>query len=241
MTRDNTATPSSSCASGVLLLVLNDAAANSLLARYTPFQVIFVRSLLALPLIIGLILWQDGTRALGTASIGVHALRGLFAIAGTYAFFLSLRSLPLAEATSLIFASPLFVTALSVPLLREQVSWRRWTAVIVGFAGVLIIVRPGAAAFQAVSLLAVSAALIYALVMISARWIDKRDNFRTMMLYMTLFPALFSAFVIFGEWPQSRARDVLLFLSMAVAGTIGLAMISHAFRIGPASVFAPFD
>src|SRR3546814_14965097 len=94
----------------------------------------------------------------------------------------------------------MFITALSVPLLRDHVGWRRWGAVIVGFAGVLIIVRPGASAFQPASLYVVATAALYAFFMIAARWIDRSDGFWTMMFYLVLFPFLFSGTSVAPAW-----------------------------------------
>jgi drug/metabolite transporter (DMT)-like permease len=77
--------------------------------------------------------------------------------------------------------------------------------------------------------------------MVSARWIDKRDSLWTMMLYMTVFAAVFSAFTLFSAWPTPIFSDVFLFLGTAVAGTLGLTLISQAFRMAPAAVVAPYD
>ncbi len=226
---------------GVLSLCLNDAAAKWLVQRYSPFQIIFVRGVLALPLIVALVLWADGKAALRTPRLGIHAFRGVLAVGATFGFFTGLNVLPLAEATSLVFAAPIFITALSVPLLRERVGWRRWTAVTVGLVGVLIIVRPGAAAFQTASLYVVGAAALHALAMITVRWVDERDNMRTMMLYLTVFPVLYCSFVVFTAWPAPMWIDLALFAFMAVLGTLGLTLISQAFRMAPAAVVAPFE
>lgn len=226
---------------GVFLLAMNDAAAKFLVARYDPFQIVFVRSVLALPLIVALILAVDGRPALKSHSVGVHALRSVVVMGAGYAFFFSIRSLPLAEAVSLVFAAPIFVTAVSVVFLGEHVGWRRWAAVVAGFAGVLIIVRPGAAAFQPASLYALLCALLYAVYMISSRWIDPRDSVRTMLFYITLFPAVFGSFVVFTDWPEAQLADLVLFLAMALFGTTGITLLSQAFRMAPVSVVAPFD
>lgn len=226
---------------GVFFIVLNDAMTKQLVTDYTPFQILFIRSILALPLVIALAMIMRHSTALKSARLRVHALRSLLGLAAAYAFILSLRSLPLAEATSLIFAAPLFVAALSVLILREHVGWKRWMAVLAGFAGVLIIVRPGATAFETAALLALAAAVLYALVMISARWIDQRDNFYTMTFYMTLFPALYCSFVIFTPWPVLQPIDAILFLGTALFGTMGVTLLSQAFRMAPAAVVAPFD
>ena len=226
---------------GVLFLASNDAVVKWLVTRYDPFQIVFVRSLIALPLTVALVCFIDGAQGLRSARLPVHVLRGVLGVGASFAFILSLKSLPLAEATALVFASPLVVAGLSAPLLKEHVGWARAAAIVVGFIGVLIIVQPGAATFQVASLLAVGASVLYALVMLSARWIDKGDSIWTMMFYMTVFAALFSAFTVFTAWPTPEFSDIFLFLGTAVAGTLGLTLISQAFRMAPAAVVAPYD
>lgn len=226
---------------GVLCLAANDALAKWLTAHYSPLQLAFLRSLLALPLTAAVALMLSGREVLHTRHMRVHALRGLLSVGATYAFFSGLKVLPIAEATALVFAAPIFITVLSVPLLGEHVGWRRWLAVLTGFAGVLVIVRPGAAAFQPASLFILAAALLYALVMLSARWIDRQEGFWTMTLYVVLFPALFSGFVAPFQWQPLHIHHLPLLLGMAVFGTLGITLIAHAFRLGAAAVVAPFD
>jgi drug/metabolite transporter (DMT)-like permease len=226
---------------GVLALVVNDAIAKGLVARFDPFQILLVRSLIALPIVAGLAFWTGGGMTLRSAKVRVHILRAVLAVAATWLFIRSLADLPLAEATSIIFAAPIFVAALSMPLLKQRVGARRGLAIAAGFAGVLIVLQPGTDTLQTASLLALAAAAVNALVMMSARWIDERDGFWTMTFYMTLFSGLACAFTLFGDWPTFARSDVWLFLGMAVAGTLGIALISHAFRIADAAVVAPFD
>ncbi|MFW6077593.1 MAG: DMT family transporter [Hyphomicrobiales bacterium] len=226
---------------GIVCLVVNDAFAKWLTAYYPPLQIIFVRNLLAMPMITAIVLSLGGPRALQTRHPGIHALRGLLMVGGAYTFFIGLKFLPLAEATSLIFAAPIFITALSVPLLRERVGWRRWAAVVVGFVGVLIIVRPGAATFQPASLFVVATAMFYALGMISARWIDRGEDVWRLMFYMVLFPLVFSAVMVPFIWQTLQVAHLPLFLGMAVFGSLGMTLISQSFRMGPAAVVAPFE
>lgn len=226
---------------GVVCLVTNDAMAKWLTAYYPPLQIIFVRNLLALPMIVAIVLARHDLRALRTRHLGVHALRGGFAVTAAFAFFSGISVLPLAEATALVFAAPIFITALSVPLLKEHVGWRRWMAVVVGFIGVLIIVRPGAAAFQPASLFIVAAAALYAVFMMSARWIQKDEGFWTMTFYVVLFPLVFSGSIVFFQWQPMALVHLPLFLALAVFGTLGVTLIGHAFRLGRAAVVAPFD
>ena len=226
---------------GVLLLVLNDAVAKWLVARYEPLQILFARSLLALPLAAALAWRLGGRGALRSARPGIHALRGALGLLATVAFIRSLDALPLAEATALILTAPLIVAALAVPLLGERIGRRRAAALAAGFGGALIVVRPGAAAFQPAALLALGAAALYAVVMLAARRVDPRDGMWTMMLHTTAFSALFASAALATRWPAPRGADLALFPATALLGTLGVTLISQAFRMAPAALVAPFD
>jgi len=226
---------------GVAFLVMNDAIAKVLTARYDPIQIIFVRNLFATPMIAVLAVLLRGSGALRTRNLRLHAWRGLLMMLGAYFYFTSLSFLPLAEATALIFAAPIFITALSVPLLGESVGWRRWGAVILGFIGVLIVVQPGGSTFQAASLLPVAAAFLYSIFMITARWIHVTESMWTMMLYVVFFPLLYAAPFAFWEWVPLRGEDIWFFVAIAICGSLGITLIGQAFRMAPAAVVAPFD
>ena len=226
---------------GILFLVVNDAFAKWLTAHYHPVQIVFLRNLVALPMVVAVALAVSGSTAVRTRHLRLHAARGLLLVGGSVCFFMGLMYLPLAEATSLIFAAPIFITALSVPLLGEEVGWRRWTAVAVGFVGVLIIVRPGFAAFQPASLFVLATAMFYALIMLSARRISPSEGIWTLMVYLVLFPLLFSALAQPAVWRPVEIGHTPALVALAVCGTLGLGLISQAFRMAPAAVVAPFD
>ena len=227
---------------GVLLLVVNDAIAKGLVARFDPFQILFARSVIALPVVALVAMWhRGGISGLRSARPSVHLLRAVLAVAATYLFIASLDALPLAEATALIFTAPIFVAALSWPLLRQRVSGARLAAVGAGFVGALIAVQPGAETMQTASALALGAALVNALVMMSARWIEQHDGFWTMTFYMTLFSGALCAFTLGMDWPSIQMEDAAMFALMAGAGTLGIALITQAFRMGDAAAVAPFD
>ena len=226
---------------GVACLSTNDALAKTLTAHYAPFQIMFLRNLIALPVAVVIALVLGGPSALLSRRPMAHLLRGFLWVGATFLFFTSLKHLGLAEATALIFVAPLFITAISALFLREEVGWRRWLAVIVGFIGVLIVIRPGGAAFQAVSLLPVATALVYAFLMLGSRLVDPRESIWTLLLYLTGTGALLSGVLVPFVWLPVRAEDVWLFVSIALFGTAGMTMISQAFRLAPATLVAPLD
>lgn len=226
---------------GVFFLVANDTVAKLLTERYSPIQIVFLRNLIAVPVIAAVVYGVFGAAALRTNHLRLHALRGLLMVAAAWLYFTSLMYLPLADATALVFSAPIFITALSVPLLGEQVGWRRWAAVLLGFVGVMIIVRPGGATFQLASLLPIGTALLYATFMISARWIDRRESLWTMMLFVMLFPMLYAAPVALAQWTPVARADIGMFIAIAVFGSLGITLIGQAFRLAPAAIVAPFD
>jgi len=226
---------------GVACLCVNDAIGKTLTAEYSPAQVLFLRNLIALPFAILVVLKLGGRKALRSHRPVMHLFRGAIWLCAALLFFTGLKYLGLAEATALIFVAPVFITALSALLLKEQVGWRRWLAVLVGFAGVLIVVRPGGATFQLASLLPVSTALFYALLMISARWVDPRESVWTLMLYLVGAGALLAALLMPFVWVPLRSEDAWLFVGIAFFGTAGMTMMTQAFRFASASIVAPFD
>lgn len=226
---------------GVAFVVLNDALAKVLTERYDPMQIILLRNVIALPMIASAILLVRGRSALRSNHVQLHAFRALVIMLAAYLLFSGLVFLPLPEAIGLVFAAPIFVTALSVPLLGESVGWQRWGAVILGFVGVLILVRPGGARFQVASLMPVGTAFLYALFMISARWIGWNESLWTMMFFVVLFPTVYAAPFVLWAWSPVQAGDLPLFFGMAIFGSLGITLIGQAFRMAPATVVAPFD
>jgi drug/metabolite transporter (DMT)-like permease len=168
-------------------------------------------------------------------------VRGLIATVTMFCFILGLTLLPLAETTAIAFAAPLFVALLSVPLLGERVSRVALAASLLGFGGVLIVVRPGAAGFQWGALVVVGAAICYALTMVTARRYGSRERLWAMVFYVTLVPLVISALLLPWFWSPPAP---LHWLGFAVAGVFGvgaMTFITLAFRDAPASLVAPFD
>lgn len=226
---------------GVLFLALGDAVAKWLGEVHSPFEIIFFRTLVALPLIAVLAHFGGGLRTLGTRRPGVHLLRG-FIYTGTMGFFvLGLTMLPLAEATAIAFVAPLFVTLLSVPLLGERIARPVLAASALGFVGVVIVVRPGGDAFNAGALSMVAAALCYALTMITARRYGGRESFWALVFYISLVPMLVAAATLPWVWRMPDPWHWPAFLAAGILGVGSTGFITLAFRYTPAAIAAPFD
>ncbi|MCL7929955.1 DMT family transporter [Halomonas llamarensis] len=226
---------------GVLFLALGDAVSKWLGEVHSPLQIIFFRALVSLPLIALLAYFAGGMRKLRTKRPKVHLLRGII-YTGTMGFFvLGLTMLPLAEATAIAFVAPLFVTLLSVPLLGERIEPPVLVASLVGFLGVLIVVRPGGDAFGMGALVLVAAALCYALMMITARRYGGREHLWAMVFYMTVVPLVLTAAALPWVWQTPLPWHWLGFLGSGVFGVGATAFITLAFRFAPAAIAAPFD
>lgn len=230
-----------SMVAGVFCLAAADAFAKWLGASYPIAQIVFFRMLFALPAVLLLASFAGGLAGLRTRRPAAHLLRGLLATAASFCFFLGLRHLPLAEATALTFAVPLFVTALSVPLLGERVGRRRWAAVLAGFAGVLVMLRPGLAAFQPAALYILVTALCYGLIMLSARRLATSESTAALVLYITLLPLAISSALLPVVWTAPAWADVGRFAANGTLGGLAMILITQGFRLAPAAVVAPFE
>ncbi|EHA15204.1 DMT family transporter [Halomonas sp. HAL1] len=226
---------------GVLFLALGDAVSKWLGETHSPLQIIFFRALVSLPMIALLAHFAGGLRKLRTKRPGVHFLRGLIYTATMVCFVWGLTLLPLAEATAIAFVAPLFVTLLSVPLLGERIDPPVLIASLVGFVGVLIVVRPNGDAFQLGALVLVAAALFYALMMITARRYGAREHLWAMLFYMTFVPLVVTGLTLPWVWQTPQPWHWVGFFTSGIFGVAATAFITLAFRYAPAAIAAPFD
>lgn len=226
---------------GVFCLALGDAITKWLGETHSPLQIIFLRTLVSVPLIALIAHYNGGLRTLATRRPGVHLLRGSIFAATMICFMWGLTLLPLAEATAIAFAAPLFVTLLSVPLLGERVDRPTLLATALGFVGVLVVVRPGGESFQPGALVVVAAAVFYALMMITARRYGAREHLWAMVFYMTLVPLVVSAGTMPWVWQTPAPWHWPGFLVAGFLSVVAMTGLTLAFRYAPAAIAAPFD
>ncbi len=187
-------------------------------------------------------------------------MRGLLGLVSFTTYYMAIAALPLATVTSVAFAAPLFVTTLSALALGEPVDRRGWSAVVVGFVGVLVVLRPGAAAFDPAALLAVLSALCYAISQTITRYLGRRDSGATIVFSATLVSALVASASGLAAAGGDRAAGLhpsLAFLvrgwvsppwgalgRMALCGlisSVGIYCLTQAYRVAPASTVSPFE
>lgn len=250
------------CALGsALAFSINDITIKSFTSSYPLHEVILIRSVVALLLIV-LLLAPRGNRlaVFRTRRPAAHMFRGLCVVVTNLAYFTALATLPLAEASAIFYIAPLLITAFSVWLLKEHVGIRRWSALCVGMLGVLLIVKPGTAAFQWVVLLPVMSALAYAGMHTMTRNMGLGESAATMSVYIQIsFIVTCSAMGLAfgaGQWAGSgnpsleflfriwswptRAHFGLIFVA-GCCSAIGGYLISEAYRSSAAGLVAPFE
>lgn len=205
-------------------------------------ELVFARNLFSLPLVAGWIAIGPGWGAVRTRRPMAHLTRAAIGLASMALNFLALMLLPLADATTIGFSSPLFATMLSALLLAEPVGRHRWLAVVAGFAGVAIAMRPGGQALPAVGLgVAVAAAFANGAVVVTLRQIGATEGVAATVFWFTVASLVASGLAVPFFWGQHDAAAWGLMAMMGVGG--GLAQICNtaSLRLAPVAVVVPFD
>jgi len=225
---------------GGAFLTANDAVLKWLTGGYPTGQIMALRGLFVLIPVAYLVWRKGGVSSLRVRSVKGQGLRAGLVVAGTFLFVTGLEFLPLADAISITFAGPLFVTAMAAAILGETVGWRRWAAVIVGFAGVILIMRPTGGAMQWAALLPLSASFTGALRDIVTRRLAGRES-SVAILAVTTTTVIFAGFLTlpFG-WQPVAANDILLFALGGVLLGSAHYLLIEAFRFAEVALVAPF-
>ena len=219
-----------------------DANAKYLMQYYPVVQVIWARFFFH-TLIVLLVIVATRKNFLNTLSSRRPALqagRSTLMLLTNGLFFYSISTVELATATTIMFLSPIFVTLLAIPLLGESVGIRRWTGVLTGFIGALIIVRPGMSAFDSTMLVLLSAALSHGFYQIFTRQIRAYDDSLTSLFYTGAVGVVVMSAVVPFHWQWPALVHWPMFLLIGVLGSIGHFCLIRALRAAPASVVSPF-
>lgn len=222
--------------------VIDSCAKWLMLHGLPPLEVMFVRYAGQFLIIVALFAPQKGTAIAETRRPVLEIVRSLCLLGSTVCNFTAIVYIPLTVTASINFTMPLVVCALSIPLLGEKVGWRRWLAIIVGFAGVLVIVRPGTAAFHPAMLLSFLGVTFTAFYFLLTRKLAGVDSTTTQSFYAAGVATLCLAPFAFGgwTWPQ-RVEDWVPFFLIGAMAMLGHQAITLAHRYAPASVLAPFN
>lgn len=225
---------------GAAVLTANDAVLKWMTGGYHVAQIMFCRGLfISIPLAI--LIWRaGGLSALRTENMKGHLLRACLVIVGTFLFVSGLKYLPLTDAIAIAFAGPLFITALAPRLLGERVGWRRWMAVLAGFVGIIIIMRPGGGVFQWAALLTLAASLTGAFRDILTRGMSARESSVALLFYTSLGVVIAGMVVAPFVWRPVPLADWGWFaVNGFLIGSAHFLMI-ETYRYGEAALVAPF-
>ena len=171
----------------------------------------------------------------------LQLIRPAFLICSISSLFLGLTYLPIAEATTIGFVAPLFITALSVPILREKVGIHRWSAVVIGFLGVIIIVRPGTEFWHIASIMPLLGAFFFALFQIMTRLLSATENTYTTLFYTGLGGLGWSSLMVPFVWSPMLRIHFFVFFSIGIMGAIAHLCMISAFDRAEASFLAPYN
>ena len=224
------------------LFAVMDTIGKSLMATYPFQQVVWARYFFQCAPMLLLLPWLGLPGLLRTRRHGLQIGRGLLLLIATGCMYGAIRVVPLADAYTITFVAPLLVTALSVPLLKERVGWRRWSAVLVGFMGVLIVIRPGFGEVPWQLMLPLVTAACFALYQILTRLVsvDPDETPFVMLFYVAWVGAAVMTLMVPFYWQPVALADWPWMIAMGGLGAIGHLILIRALVIAPASLIAPF-
>jgi len=218
-----------------------DALVKWLTAGYPTLQIMFFRSLCAFPPILVMVMRGGGLGLLRTRQLLGHCMRSAFGLAAMFGFFFSYSFMPLADVTAISFSGPIFIAFLSIWLLREKVGVHRWSAILDGFLGMLVIIRPGMGMVQSGALIVVLATLLYALAMIQIRKLSESEPSTTIAFYFTAFCTVVTGLTLPFVWVTPAWSDLPLLIGVGLMGGTAQLFMTRGYALAPASVAAPFD
>ncbi|WP_054309271.1 DMT family transporter [Mesorhizobium sp. 1M-11] len=211
------------------------------LAGLAPLFIAWVRFSVHVVLVIGLFRGWQGIGRFRTGNLKAHILRGMLLAGSTLCNIVALRTLQLAETTSIYFFGPMVITALAGPLLGEWAGWRRWLAILAGFIGVLVITRPGVGVFGIGHLFALGSMLSNSLYVIMTRRMAAAETPESLIFYSALAPAvILSPTLFFSATLPADAWHWLILLLLGVFGGGGHWLLIRAYKLATATALAPY-
>ena len=219
-----------------------DLFAKELLQTYSLVQFVLLRSAIAITILLVIAPRFGGIRALRTKEVGWHVVRSLFAIGAMFGFFYGLARMPLVNALTLGYTAPLIVTALSAIFLGDDVGWRRWTAVVIGFIGVLVMLRPGRGDLSFAAVAVLIAAFCYACQAITARRLGGTESTLALSFYVIIGPLVVScAFFDTESWLAPDLQGWVLMISAASCSIIAWIGFINGYRAVSPAILAPLE
>lgn len=224
---------------GILIFALNDVMGKWLVGTYSVGQVLMFRSAAALLVLLPFVRSEGRWTIFGGGKPGLQAMRVVLATAEVALFYWAVAYLPLADAMTYYLAAPIYVAAMSPFLLGEKVGWRRWSAIAVGFGGVLVALQPTAASFTLPSLIAFSGSFAFALMMITGRVLKGVPDLT--LIFWQMFGALVAGAALAPiGWVTPSMRDLGLLALLGIVANVAHVCITRALKLGDATTVTPF-
>jgi drug/metabolite transporter (DMT)-like permease len=228
----------------MLMFAIMFAAVRWLGPHFPIGEIVFFRSLFGLPVIVAAAWFSGGLSLLATNRIDSHALRSVAGVISMYCNFTAYTLLPLADVTAIGFAAPLFIVILAAFFLRERVHVYRWSAVLIGFLGVVVIIGPEARMASGATIgvmFALASAALAALAMIFLKRMSAHEHSTAIAFYFMLTACAVSIFTLPFGWRLPVGTEGLVLIACGCAGGIGQLFLTFSYRYGDASMLAPFD
>lgn len=245
---------------GVLVFSLQDPIIKAVSGRYPLTQVMAIRSIVALPILLAIVHHEVGLRAILSKRMGLLTLRAAILFSSYTLYYLAIAALSLADAIALYFMAPLFIMLLAGPFLGERVAWPTLVTVLVGFLGVMIMLRPGAGLFDWAAILSLGSALLYGFSQLLARKIGDTESAGVMTFYQNgvylagaVFAGVFfhlaaptnavhpSLKFLVRPWNWPTAGDLAMMAACGLIASAGMILLSQAYRLAPANRVATFE
>jgi len=219
-----------------------DLCAKEILQTYSLVQFVMLRSIIAISIMLAIAPRFGGLKSLRTQEVGWHAVRSVLAIGAMFGFFYGLARMPLVNALTLGYTAPLIVTALSAIFLGDDVGWRRWTAVVIGFAGVLVMLRPGRGELSFAAVAVLIAAFCYACQAITARRLGGTESTLSLSFYVVVGPLAVSfAFFDSESWLTPDLQGWILIVGAATCSVVAWVGFINGYRAVSPAILAPLE
>jgi drug/metabolite transporter (DMT)-like permease len=224
----------------MFFFVSMDTCAKYLVGFYPTMQVVWGRYFFQV-LILIIVLGPRLVKIKNTNNLGLQLIRSLFLLSATVCFFTGLNTLQVAEASAIMFTTPLIITALAPMILKEKVGIRRWISVLIGFLGAIVIIRPGQNVLGIGAFWILAAAASYACYQISTRLLSSQDSVLTTLFYSALLGAIIMSIAIPFKFVPLTPIDWSLLALAGLAGTLGHFCMIKAFTHAEATKVAPYS
>lgn len=245
---------------GTAIFSVQDVIIRLLSGDYAAHEIVFIRSISALLLVVPFALLTSGAQVLKTQRLGLQVMRASAGFLAYTFYYMSLSAMPLADAVAITFSAPLVVTMLSPLVLKESVGFHRWAAVMAGFGGVIVMIRPGMGSVDPVAFLALAAAFCYAAMILMTRRLGASERPTSMLFYTTVSFLCFSIVIgaVLGDggfdnashaaasfllraWTWPAGIDLAMMAACGLTFSVGIYCLSSAYSMAPPGTVTPFE